>query len=84
MGTPSYMAPEQVREQRLDHRADLFALAAVTYRALTGRPAFTGREVPRQILYSVVHSAPPRPSELAGVPAAVDDVLAVRWGGVPT
>jgi eukaryotic-like serine/threonine-protein kinase len=82
VGTPSYMSPEQARGRDVDHRADLFALGVVTYRALTGRPAFTGREVP-QILYSVVHTMPPRPSELAGLPAAVDDVLAVALAKRP-
>lgn len=39
-GTPAYVAPEQVRGDVLDPRADLYALAAVTYAALAGKPPY--------------------------------------------
>jgi hypothetical protein len=75
IGTPSYMAPEQVEGKQIDHRADLFALAAVAYRALTGRPAFGGDRLPI-VLYRVVYGMPEAPSRMAGVPADVDLVFA--------
>ena len=83
VGTPAYMSPEQARGHEVDKRGDLFALGVLAYRALVGRPAFTGREVP-QILYRVVHSMPPRPGEVAvDLPPAVDAVLAIALAKRP-
>ncbi len=82
IGTPAYMSPEQARGHEVDHRADLFGLGAIAYRVLTGRPAFAGVEVPH-ILYRVVHAMPPRPSAVAGLPRAIDDVLAIALAKRP-
>jgi tRNA A-37 threonylcarbamoyl transferase component Bud32 len=73
IGTPQYMAPEQARGGRVDHRADLYALGTIAYRAVTGRNAFGGPDTPA-ILYAVVHTMPPRPSAFAEVHPDVD-----RW-----
>jgi hypothetical protein len=76
VGTPAYMAPEQARGENVDHRADVYSLAAILYRAVTGHPAFSGKDVPTT-LYDVVYRVPTQPSMLAPLPGDVDRVLAV-------
>ncbi len=76
VGTPAYMAPEQATGGTADHASDIYALAAIVYRALTGRPPYAGGEI-AETLYRVVHTRPRRPSELVALPAEVDLVLAI-------
>jgi eukaryotic-like serine/threonine-protein kinase len=57
VGTPAYMAPEQVRGEEVDARADLWALGVVLYEMLAGRPPF-GKDSLEAVLYAVVHQAP--------------------------
>jgi len=83
IGTPAYMAPEQARGEDVDHRADVYALAAILYRAITGHPAFTGKDVPAT-LYEVVYRVPAQPSLLAPLPIDVDRVLAIGLAKHPS
>jgi serine/threonine-protein kinase len=76
VGTPSYMAPEQARGERVDYRADIYALTAITYRWLTGRPVVTGKDL-HNALYQTVHVMPQQPSSLTELHADVDYVLAI-------
>ena len=76
VGTPAYMAPEQARGEDVDHRADVYSLAAILFRSITGHPAFTGKDVPTT-LYDVVYRVPTQPSILAPLPADIDRVLAI-------
>ena len=82
VGTPAYMAPEQARGEKVDHRADLYALGAIAYRWLTGRPVTSGKDL-HNALYQTVHVMPPRPSELAEMPVDVDAVLAIALAKQP-
>ena len=83
IGTPAYMAPEQARGEDVDHRADVYSLAAILYRSVTGHPAFTGKDVPTT-LYDVVYRVPTQPSLLSTVPADVDRVLALGLAKLTT
>ena len=74
VGTASYMAPEQIRCEPVDARADLFALGVVMYECLTGLRPFEGRST-YEILDAVVTREPPPPHEVnPGVPAAFSDL----------
>ncbi|MGE0452384.1 MAG: protein kinase [Vicinamibacteria bacterium] len=74
VGTPHYMAPEQLRGEPLDGRADLFAVAATLFEMSSGRRAFEGRSL-ADVLHAVLHESPPA---LAGSPAAAALDLVVR------
>jgi tRNA A-37 threonylcarbamoyl transferase component Bud32 len=76
IGTPSYMAPEQARGERVDGRADVYALAAVAYRCLTGRHPFTAPDTPA-LLFAVVHRMPLRPGDLGSFHEDLD-----RWAAI--
>ena len=76
IGTPQYMAPEQARGERdLDHRTDVYGMAAIAYRALTGEPPFTG-ELP-SILHHIQEQMPAAPSSRADLHHDIDMVFAL-------
>ncbi|MBS0435489.1 MAG: serine/threonine protein kinase [Proteobacteria bacterium] len=75
-GSPYYMAPEQVRQQPVDRRADVFSLGVVLYELLTDKKPFTGRTL-TEITGAVLDHKPPRADEIApGVPAALAEIVA--------
>ncbi|MEJ7603602.1 MAG: serine/threonine-protein kinase [Kofleriaceae bacterium] len=78
IGTPAYMAPEQAKGLLVDHRADIYALAAVLYRCLTGHVPFPASHTPA-ILYLVVNEMPERPR----VSPALEYVLALGLAKSP-
>jgi TolB-like protein len=71
-GTLPYMAPEQLHDQGVDSRSDLFSLGAVLYEMSAGRRAFGGGS-PREILDAVCAHIPLPPSRLVpGLPRELD------------
>jgi len=76
VGTPGYMAPEQIRNGVVDRRADVFALGCVLYECLTGRRAFPGPTTP-DILGQVLQADPPPVSTVVlGIGASFDSLCA--------
>ena len=73
LGTPRYMAPEQVSGGAVDARTDLFAAGAILFEMLAGRPAFAGDTL-LEVLHATKYEQPPALAGSAAV-AAVDRVI---------
>ncbi|MCB9544893.1 MAG: protein kinase [Myxococcales bacterium] len=74
LGTPWYMAPEQIEGGEVGPFTDLYALGTLLYRMLTGRHAFDGPS-PVAILESHIRGAPPPMDAALGVPPALEAVV---------
>ena len=76
MGTVDYVAPEQIRGDQVDGRADVYALGCLLFETLTGTLPFTGAS-DVAVVYAHLEEEPPRVSERRPeLPAGIDDVLA--------
>jgi len=77
VGTPSYMAPEQVRGAAgLDARADLFALGAVLFECATGRAPFVGADTEAVLAKVLVEQPPPLRQLCPSAPPALEALIA--------
>jgi serine/threonine protein kinase len=75
-GTLGYVAPEQIRNAKVDARTDLWAVGVMLHEMLTGSPPFRG-EHEMSILHAILHEEPPRPSALNGtLSVQYDDLIA--------
>jgi serine/threonine-protein kinase len=75
-GTPAYMAPEQATADRsLDTRADIYALGAMMYFTLTGRPPFDGTSAFAVMMAHVRDAVTPPSQILSGIPADLELIV---------
>ncbi|WP_310724146.1 protein kinase domain-containing protein [Streptomyces sp. N2A] len=75
VGTPAYLAPEQINGAETDHRTDLYAVACLLHELLTGRPPYTG-DSPFSVMHQHLAADPVPPSRLRPeLPAALDAVI---------
>jgi tetratricopeptide (TPR) repeat protein/tRNA A-37 threonylcarbamoyl transferase component Bud32 len=76
LGTPTYMSPEQAAgDPHVDHRADIYAVGAVAYELLTGRPPFIGA-TPQEVLAAhVTQTVEPVTKHREAVPPALEQLV---------
>ncbi len=73
-GTAATMSPEQINEQALDHRSDLYSLGCVLYMMATGRGPFQGNQI--AIVYQHCNAEPAPPSKnVPTVPSELDRII---------
>ena len=77
LGSPNYMAPEQARSApQIDHRADVWSLGAIAFRAVTGKMAFPG-EIAGAVIIKICAEPAPLPSRIrADLPPEMDAFFA--------
>jgi len=75
VGSPMYMAPEQVRNEKVTHRSDMFSLGVVLYELVTGVQPFDA-ETEFAVLYKISAEEPAAPSTLrTGLPVGLDAAI---------
>ena len=83
VGTLDYSAPEQIRGRPADGRTDQYALACAAFELLTGAPPFHHEEATAVMYAHLSEPPPPVTSRRAGLPPAVDQVVARALAKVP-
>ena len=75
IGTPEYMAPEQMQmETKLDARADVYALGVIAYHMLGGRPPFSG-DLTQLVMQKIMNDPPPLSSLRSDIPKDVEQAV---------
>ena len=75
MGTPEYMAPEQVAGKSVDERADIYSLGIILYEMFTGRVPFTGDSA-IAVGFKQLKEDPPKPSDInTQLPPEIESVI---------
>ena len=75
IGTPEYMAPEQITSKNVDGRADIYSLGIVLYEMITGRRPFEA-DTPMAVLFKHASDPLPRPSQyVKDLPPNIENLL---------
>lgn len=75
MGTPEFLAPEQIRNEKLDGRCDLYALGIIMYEMLTGKVPFEDSDIYR-LLDKILYEAPAPPNIYREeIPEALSNII---------
>jgi serine/threonine-protein kinase len=83
VGTPEYMAPEQLRGEPMDQRADIYALGAVLYELLTGHAPHEA-ETPYEVAaLSLMGQIDPPSTRVPGIPQELEDVIMIALASDP-
>ena len=75
MGTASYMSPEQVRGQRVDHRADIFSVGAMLYEMLSGERPFEGETMADVMAAVLVKEPKPLDTLVSNIPPTLQRIV---------
>lgn len=82
VGNAEYMAPEYIKTSHYHTKGDLYALGALMFHMLTGRPPFVGKTL--DVLSAHIGDKPPAPSSLKeGIPAWMDEIVLALLGKEP-
>ncbi|MEZ4437130.1 MAG: protein kinase [bacterium] len=79
MGTPHYMAPEQILQREIDPRTDLYGLGIVLYLMLMGRPPFRGK-IAYEVLKQQIKAPPPA---MNGLPGPIEEAVRIALSKDP-
>jgi serine/threonine protein kinase len=74
VGTPFYLAPEQVTGRPIDHRVDIYSYGVVLYETLTGRRPFDGKDA-MQVVMQHLHESPMPPSQVVSIPSGLEALI---------
>ncbi len=75
LGTPRYMSPEQIREERLTSQTDLYSLGIVGFEILTGQTPFAGKNIPEIVRRSLNEPPPPLRQLRPRLPARLEEII---------
>ena len=75
VGSPAYMSPEQVKEEKLTHQTDIYSLGVVMYKLLTGKLPFDASNN-SSMIYNIINIAPKNPSTFRpDIPPEMDAIV---------